>query len=343
LRVKLCPFSATSIFHQGKLIEKALLLKGYQVEFVKYISMADVVKKTAEAYVWLVVANPTWVAHIAGMQHGLLKRPGVKAICYATIEGIPYPHVAMTSGAQWIQYTANSFFTKQCLETVGLKVVGVIHHAIDVDEVAKVQKGVETYRKKLDKDFPGKVRFLYVGRDDHRKNISGLVEAVDHMNKRHKNEFEVFLISEAKNFKTYERPNISMVGITGNEEHETLMKWMGAVDFFTYPSVSEGFGVPVLEALAMGTPVVCNQMPPLTEFTNPEVALYYPYERVEYLKTDAEQFFQMHRYNPKDYADAMLKAIDLKTKHSDRYEDMRAKAAEHASKWDLRKIYSNIV
>jgi glycosyltransferase involved in cell wall biosynthesis len=44
-----------------------------------------------------------------------------------------------------------------------------------------------------------------------------------------------------------------------------LPLWYGAADLFVYPSVYEGFGLPVLEALACGTPVVCSNTSSLPE------------------------------------------------------------------------------
>ncbi len=44
-----------------------------------------------------------------------------------------------------------------------------------------------------------------------------------------------------------------------------LPLWYAAADLFVYPSLYEGFGLPVLEALACGTPVVCSNVSSLPE------------------------------------------------------------------------------
>jgi len=117
------------------------------------------------------------------------------------------------------------------------------------------------------------------------------------------------------------------------------MALLGASDYLVFPSVSEGFGLPVLESLAMGTPVVINRIPPLTEFTNEDVAIYYEYDDIEYWQTSADQYFMMHMYNPEELAKAMEKAIDLIKNNKEKYEDMKAKAITHASKWDYKNVY----
>jgi len=44
-----------------------------------------------------------------------------------------------------------------------------------------------------------------------------------------------------------------------------LPAWYNAAELFIYPSLLEGFGLPVLEAMACGTPVICSDIPVLRE------------------------------------------------------------------------------
>lgn len=44
-----------------------------------------------------------------------------------------------------------------------------------------------------------------------------------------------------------------------------LADWYRAAELFVYPSLFEGFGLPVLEAMACGTPVICSAIPCLLE------------------------------------------------------------------------------
>src|SRR5258708_15128839 len=45
---------------------------------------------------------------------------------------------------------------------------------------------------------------------------------------------------------------------------------------FIYPSMFEGFGMPVLEAMAAGVPVACSGIPPLREIAGPTVHYFDP-------------------------------------------------------------------
>jgi alpha-1,3-rhamnosyl/mannosyltransferase len=45
---------------------------------------------------------------------------------------------------------------------------------------------------------------------------------------------------------------------------------------FIYPSTFEGFGMPVLEAMAAGIPVACSDIPPLREVAGDAALLFDP-------------------------------------------------------------------
>jgi glycosyltransferase involved in cell wall biosynthesis len=55
---------------------------------------------------------------------------------------------------------------------------------------------------------------------------------------------------------------VRMTGFVGDDE---LIAWYGAADLFVYPSLYEGFGLPVVEAMACGVPVVTSNVSSLPE------------------------------------------------------------------------------
>jgi glycosyltransferase involved in cell wall biosynthesis len=64
------------------------------------------------------------------------------------------------------------------------------------------------------------------------------------------------------------------VQITGWVTREKLYSLYERARAFVYPSMFEGFGMPVLEALAAGIPVACSDIPPLREVAG-DAALYF--------------------------------------------------------------------
>jgi glycosyltransferase involved in cell wall biosynthesis len=57
-----------------------------------------------------------------------------------------------------------------------------------------------------------------------------------------------------------QRPNGAQIFCLGDISDEQLVHVMHAASALVYPSLSEGFGLPMLEALALGTPVIASDM-----------------------------------------------------------------------------------
>ncbi len=64
------------------------------------------------------------------------------------------------------------------------------------------------------------------------------------------------------------------VQITGWLPRGELMKLYERAQAFVYPSTFEGFGMPILEAMAAGIPVACSDIPPLREVAG-DAALFF--------------------------------------------------------------------
>ncbi len=67
-----------------------------------------------------------------------------------------------------------------------------------------------------------------------------------------------------------------------------LPDWYRAATVFVYPSLFEGFGLPVLEAMACGTPVICSRTPCLLEVVG-DAAFTFPAESTQELTRALEQ------------------------------------------------------
>jgi glycosyltransferase involved in cell wall biosynthesis len=68
------------------------------------------------------------------------------------------------------------------------------------------------------------------------------------------------------------------VDITGWIERERLYELYAGADAFVYPSTFEGFGMPVLEALAAGIPTACSDIEPLRSMAGGAAVLFHPHK-----------------------------------------------------------------
>ncbi|NJN82813.1 MAG: glycosyltransferase family 4 protein, partial [Caldilineaceae bacterium] len=115
---------------------------------------------------------------------------------------------------------------------------------------------------------------LYVGTLEPRKNLVRLVRAFASWQQQANPSDRGFalVLGGAKGW--FYQEIFDLVRELGLEESvrfpgyiavEELPAWYRAAELFVYPSLFEGFGLPVLEAMASGAPVLCSRAPSLLE------------------------------------------------------------------------------
>jgi glycosyltransferase involved in cell wall biosynthesis len=71
------------------------------------------------------------------------------------------------------------------------------------------------------------------------------------------------------------------VHFTGFVEDADLVHFYGACDLFVFPSFYEGFGLPILEAMACGRAVACSRLTAMPEVANAAGILFDPASKSE--------------------------------------------------------------
>ncbi len=124
---------------------------------------------------------------------------------------------------------------------------------------------------------------LYVGGSDPRKNLGRLLEAFSILLKKIKPLTLVLTGGLGRRGKEiYER--ISELGLerhvvlTGHLPAQDLHPLYSGAGLFAYPSLYEGFGIPVLEAMACGIPVITSDASSLPEVAGDAAYLIDPYD-----------------------------------------------------------------
>jgi glycosyltransferase involved in cell wall biosynthesis len=123
---------------------------------------------------------------------------------------------------------------------------------------------------------------LAIGNVHPRKNIPRLIRAVAALRSDGFGDVELVLVGQHQWGGTDVARAIDDVGgdgwihPTGYVEHRTLVAMTGRASVVAYPSLYEGFGLPVLEALACGAPVVCSDRTSMREVAGDAAILVAP-------------------------------------------------------------------
>jgi glycosyltransferase involved in cell wall biosynthesis len=339
MRVLISPLVATSVINQAELIKKLLEDNGYEVYFKSTISVWDTKDEKNIAFLWFTLATFQFVGD-AVAPYLMTDKP--KAV-YVTIEGIPTKANFVDSNVPRMEFIANSFFTRKCLIHAGLKVKDVVHHAVDIDLAQKAIEQSKGLREKFENEFGNRVKFLYVGRNDPRKGLEYLRKAMIILNEKMRDEFVLLLHSEGNLDNLLMYPNVIKVGDFGSIDYFQVLKLMASVDYVVFPSLCEGFGLPVLEANSVGIPVIHSWFEPLSEFSSKKHNFVFDYMATDMVKCSEYQYWMFHVYNFEILAEMMKDAIKIYKDSRSEYNEYCELAKEHAKNWDYRKIYPKLL
>lgn len=128
-------------------------------------------------------------------------------------------------------------------------------------------EALAAFRQRYGLDRP---YILFVGTLEPRKNLSLLLEAFALLKARHIPHELVLVGGKGWYYETlFERTaQLGLQGavrFAGYASEEDLPYWYSAAEIFVYPSRYEGFGLPPLEAMACGTPVIVSRASSLPE------------------------------------------------------------------------------
>jgi glycosyltransferase involved in cell wall biosynthesis len=169
--------------------------------------------------------------------------------------------------------------------------IRAIHLGVDTAYFAG-QEHAEAMRRKY-----GLERYIFfVGTLQYRKNLPRLIEAFAQVKRAHQIPHRLVLAgrdgwgAELVYAAVKEQRMESEVVFPGYVPESDLPGLYAGADVFAYPSLHEGFGIPLLEAMACGTVVLTSHL-----FSIPEVA--------------ADAAVYVDPYNVDDMADGLLRAL----------------------------------
>ncbi|NTW22120.1 glycosyltransferase family 4 protein [Candidatus Falkowbacteria bacterium] len=122
---------------------------------------------------------------------------------------------------------------------------------------------------------------FYLGRLERKKNTPALVEAFGMISKQFP-EYKLVLTGRASfgydevEFMISQYKLDHKVICTGWVDEADLPYIYGGADIFAFPSHYEGFGIPLVEAMACGVPVAASDVAPITEVVDGAAILFNP-------------------------------------------------------------------
>ena len=160
--------------------------------------------------------------------------------------------------------------------------VVVIYNAIDERFLAPAdEERMDLIRQRYQLDHPF---LLYVGNIKPHKNLERLIDAFGRARAGGLSDLRLVIIGDeiskypALRQAVHRHRLDKYVRFLGFQPYDTLAAFYRLARAFVFPSLYEGFGLPPLEAMACGTPVVTSNVSSLPEIAGTAALLVDPYE-----------------------------------------------------------------
>ena len=175
--------------------------------------------------------------------------------------------------------TVSEFMQREICETLNLKPeqVTAVHEAPAPHFWHRSPEAIQRVRQNF--SLPQEY-LLFVGSLEPRKNLPQIIQAMQ----RSKMDIPLVLAGwEGWGDKTW-METIRGAGlgerifVTGYVDDETLACLYSGATALVYPSLYEGFGLPILEAMACGCPVICSKVASMPEVAGDAALLVDPFD-----------------------------------------------------------------
>lgn len=146
---------------------------------------------------------------------------------------------------------------------------------VPLEKITVIPNGVNIEQFPMGKKTERKKQILFVGSLIERKGIKFLLEAMKIVKEAH-SDYHLLLVGEGDERNNFER-QVSELGLEdtvlflGTQSQEKVSELMQESRLFVLPSIEEGQGVVLVEALASGTPCIGSCVGGIPDVITPEV------------------------------------------------------------------------
>jgi len=264
---------------------------------------------------------------------------------YGPVDG-PYSlNITFTKVIKQMRVITVSQFCKECMERSGIRVDGVVPHGIDPADFQFSEAPQYGRFNRLREEHPGKTIFFSNLSSRERKGFKHLARALQILQKERPDAW-IFVLHADRTEALKYAPDLAGISNLKIEDAYNKLPFRqialktASCDVFVFPSLLEGFGLPVLEAMAAKRPIVCCDIPPLNELVNDRQAWLFPFQTIrEKVLKRPGCVAPLHEYDPADLAATMATAMDQPKESSEKAEA----AFRKSKKYHYLKVYTPLV
>ena len=234
----------------------------------------------------------------ADLYHGLLNVLPLRAACPTIVSVMDLSFITQPQTHRWFNRTYLKLFARwSCRKAARIITISehtkrdvVNHFGVAANRIDAIPLGVTENFKRLPDDTIAQFKqanqigdqaIFYLGSIEPRKNLLRLIEAFAQLthhsttqpitNNLITHNPQLFIGGSLGWMYDDILARIQALGLgrqvqlIGRVAEDDLPKWYSACTVFVYPSLYEGFGLPVLEAMACGAPVITSNVASLPE------------------------------------------------------------------------------
>lgn len=197
---------------------------------------------------------------------------GIKIPICCTIHDLLFWDVKEVSSfmGRWIRILAvkRAYHLSELIFTVSNFSLSRIRKHLGYKQAVVTYNALRSVIKCTDTSVPDRKYIVFVGNVKPHKGLKTLLVAYNEYGLH--DEYDLMIIGNYQSFKTaypeiLEYENMHGISFTGKVSDEKLLDLIGNAAMLVQPSVYEGFGIPPMEALFMGIPVVLSDIPVFKE------------------------------------------------------------------------------
>ncbi len=229
-------------------------------------------------------------------------------------------------------------FGQRVLESYGFKSECIPYGLSEEFFQSKENSQEQKIRLKAERNLQNKARFITVAQNTSRKNIPSLLLAISEIKKLNvfkKDSVEFYIhtnVTAIDQLEAYlydlkglvKKLNIEDLVVFPKEmslfsapDNQKLIEEYKASDYLISTTFMEGFGLPIIEAMSCGVPIISNAVSNIPEFLsdNQFLNIYGKVSRGFLVKGDKEVWpvcdFIMNRINTNDLVKCIIEAVSL--------------------------------